>query len=390
MKILQITTTGQSGVATWILNKGPELAKRGVQFDVLYFGVLDQHFKDSVAAWGGKVIHFPMALYTDEQVVSAFLNLGLDSYDVYHFQGMYHRYVRLKNLLEGLNLPGLFLAHAHNIQGPYSKVFDYSDMEGTSAMDEFYSYAQWVDAYMGCGYEVCRSWYGQDLADEEFLILTNSLDTVAYAKSEEERAFIKHQLRLYYAIPEGHKVLGFVGRVSPGKNLELIAEMAEKSQAAGDPLTYVIVGTGEVTQAVEKHVAERGLDNVRLLFEWRDDIPDLLAFFDGLLLPSLFEGVPNVVVEAQAAGITSFVSSRVSDECDLGLGLVDYLTIESEDVVDLWRHAILDRLANPVLVSPEERLARFVATGYDNAPSAQFYLDAMTQLLEKKKENTRN
>jgi glycosyltransferase involved in cell wall biosynthesis len=99
----------------------------------------------------------------------------------------------------------------------------------------------------------------------------------------------------------------------------------------------------ELRSAIERNGLE---DRVRLLGV-RDDIPELLNGSDVFLLPSLVEGFPVVLVEAQAAGIGCLVSDRVSAEVDLGMGLLAFLPVpeqvpseESERCAAEWADAL--------------------------------------------------
>lgn len=379
MKVLQIITASRDGATRWVLNQGKELVKRGVTCDVLHLSEIDDYFKSTVQSWEGRLMYLPHKRYSNELVMTQLFEYGLGDYDVYHFQGMTKSYLRIYDLMQQLGFKGRVLFHAHNIQGPYSKVFSYNHLP-KEQLEELQRYAACSTLPVGCGREVIRSWYGQELSDEEMVVLPNSLAIEEYIKSDVERAFIKRQFRSYHQIPEDHQVLGFIGRVSEGKNLEFILDLAEASLKAGDPLTYVIVGIGNVDQALKADVIKSQLTNVRLILEWRDDVADIMTFFDGLLLPSLFEGVPNVVIEAQATGAPAFISSRIDKEVDLGLGLVHFLTIDDPKSVGLWRDQVLTVLATAEQPDAEIRLKAFQTRGYDNRIAAQHYLTMLETL----------
>src|SRR5699024_8802249 len=61
----------------------------------------------------------------------------------------------------------------------------------------------------------------------------------------------------------------------------------------------------------------------------RTDVTELMASADYMIMTSLYEGFPVVLVESQVAGLKSIVSDRVSDEVDLNIGLVEFLSLNS-------------------------------------------------------------
>ena len=69
-----------------------------------------------------------------------------------------------------------------------------------------------------------------------------------------------------------------------------------------------------------------------IFFGTSNNIPEVMQLFDVFVLPSLYEGLPVVEVESQAAGIRSVVSNKVTKEIDLGIGLVDFAGIENENL----------------------------------------------------------
>lgn len=387
MKILQIFSGGQGGPNTWVLNMGRELSRQGQVLDLLHFMPMDDAFKTAVADWGGKVFYVPLLSLSSTELREELKTLGIGRYDVYHFQGHVKYYHRLQVTLRQLNPDAVFLAHAHNIQGPYSKVFDYSTLseEDKPKFANFYWFKGWVDAYVGCSPEAIKSWYGQGLSDEEMNVFTNSVRVEDYAKSAEEAAFIKKQLRLYHKVPDDYKVLGFVGRIDSFKGIEFILELARLGQESGEKLIFVLVGTGKLEKGVREAVVAHELDNIRLISEWRDDVADLLQFFDGLLLPSLFEGVPTVVVEAQAAGLKSFVSDQIDKTCDFGLGLVEFLPVLEENTPKQWLARLTKGRESPPVPTVAERLAVFRQLRYDSPTAAAFYLKIVEDLVLQKK-----
>ena len=82
---------------------------------------------------------------------------------------------------------------------------------------------------------------------------------------------------------------------------------------------------------LREKVEKNKLKDSVLFLGVRDDIPDLLQAMDLLVFPSLFEGLPVSILEAQAAGLPCVISDRISRETDIGLGLVEFLPLEGKE-----------------------------------------------------------
>jgi len=111
------------------------------------------------------------------------------------------------------------------------------------------------------------------------------------------------QLKAQLGIPAASPVIGMVARLQPQKGHTFLFQAARIIQEKAPQTRIVLVGGGPDRDILEKQVHEMGLANMVHFLGYRDDIPDLLNTFDIFTLPSLFEGLPNVVLEAMACGL---------------------------------------------------------------------------------------
>ena len=79
----------------------------------------------------------------------------------------------------------------------------------------------------------------------------------------------------------------------------------------------LLVGRGELENAVREQIKEQKLEDKVIFMGVRDDIPDMMNLFDVFVFTSVYEGLGNVCIEAQAAGLHCFVSSAIQDEAIL-------------------------------------------------------------------------
>lgn len=111
-------------------------------------------------------------------------------------------------------------------------------------------------------------------------------------------------------IPPPSRVVVAVGRLDRQKGLQFLVDAAGEMSRGLDDVHFLIVGEGPDRTALLRRVSERGL-SARVHFAgWRADVPRILRSATCLVLPSLWEGMPNVVLEAMAAGLP-VVATRV-------------------------------------------------------------------------------
>lgn len=131
-----------------------------------------------------------------------------------------------------------------------------------------------------------------------------------------------------------------VGRFTPVKNQLFTTEIAREIERRGKRIRILCVGNtgGSYDEAVRAKIAEYGLKDRVLLLGVKKDIDVLMRKSSAFLLPSLYEGMPLALIEAQASGLPCLVSDTFSHEVDFGIGTVKWLNLE--DGIPAWSDAI--------------------------------------------------
>ena len=126
------------------------------------------------------------------------------------------------------------------------------------------------------------------------------------------------ELRARLQIPENAVVIGHVGRFAEQKNHRFFVRVARSFTAIEPRAFFLLVGDGPLRSEIEALVTEAGLSDRFLFTGLRGDIPSLMkGAMDAMVFPSLYEGLPLTLAEAQAAGLPSVVSDTISTETDL-------------------------------------------------------------------------
>lgn len=124
----------------------------------------------------------------------------------------------------------------------------------------------------------------------------------------------------------------FAGRFSEQKNTDFLLLLCETMKGIAS-LHFLLVGHGPKEEAIRQFIVKKGLQNVTILPP-DSNMAELMSVASVFLLPSLYEGLPITLIEAQAVGVPCIVSDIVTEEAQLGL--VEYLPLKRE----LWENAI--------------------------------------------------
>lgn len=155
----------------------------------------------------------------------------------------------------------------------------------------------------------------------DYEILPNGVDTNKFAFNIDMRKMIRKRYHL-----EEKLVLGFVGRLDFQKNPEFLLKVLPQVSERCDHAMLVLLGEGEIGTKLKEKAEREKIKNI--LFMGRvDNVHEWLQAFDVLLVPSRFEGLPLVLVEAQASGLMCIASDNIPREAAISNRII-YLSIE--------------------------------------------------------------
>ena len=164
-------------------------------------------------------------------------------------------------------------------------------------------------------------------------IFNNAIDCAKYRYNERLRQDVRHELGV-----EGHFVVGHVGRFCYQKNHEFLIDLFAEVHRQEPGAVLLLVGGGELEQAVRAKVNAKGLESAVLFLGVRQDVWRLYQAMDCFVLPSRYEGLGMVGIEAQAAGLPCVFSREVPDEAAITEN-VRYLALDAP--VSVWAKAVL-------------------------------------------------
>ena len=183
-----------------------------------------------------------------------------------------------------------------------------------------------------------KKYFGETVKVE---VLNNAVDTAAFAPSTEKRAAYRKELN----VQDDTVVIGHVGRFFEPKSHTFLIDVFSTLVKKHKNYHLVLVGDGDLRKKTEDKVKALSLErNVSFLGN-REDVADLLSAFDFFLFPSLWEGLPLTLIEAQAAKLPCFVSDTVTRAVECS-NLMTYLPLDIG--AEKWAETILTYEKKPV------------------------------------------
>ncbi len=162
----------------------------------------------------------------------------------------------------------------------------------------------------------------KELKKNNVTIINNGLDFDKYKYDNNKKKKIREELKL-----SDKYVVGHVGRFNFQKNHKFLLDIFKEIVKKRKNSILLLIGKGELENQIIEYSKKLNIyDNIKFL-GIRDDVSDIYSAMDVFVFPSLFEGMPNTIIEAQAAGLHCFISDTITEECDI-TGFVKFLSIK--------------------------------------------------------------
>lgn len=351
------------GVENFVMNYYRHIDRNKIQFDFITTDECNGYFDKEIHDLGGKVYHISsLSRKPLKHCFEIFDIVRKNNYKIIHrHTGSCVAYIDLLPAKWGgakKLIAHSHACHAGNKFAHYlSKMIFRMDIERFACSKRA---AQWLfgKRALECG---------------SVKIISNAIDAKTYSFHVDRRTKVRNGLNKV--------VLGNVGRLNHVKNQIFLLQIAEELQRFNINFEMWIIGGGENYGWLMKEIESKRLEGIVKLFGNRDDIPDLLQAMDLFLLPSLSEGFPIVLVEAQCSGLRCISSYEAyCDEINLA-NLVTSVKLSSGAA--RWANVIMEQLQQQSC--QREHGYRLVQNaGFDIATEAEklqnIYLNMMKEL----------
>jgi glycosyltransferase involved in cell wall biosynthesis len=296
------------GVETWLLNVVRHIDRDPFQFDFCTFGSQPGLHAPEAEKLGSSVLRCPKGsnLWEFGSRFRRILHEG--GYDVVHshvhlFSGAILRWA----YAEGVPVR---IAHSHTSR---------DDKASTLARRCYRRLMKsWIDRYATHGLAASRlaaaQLFGEDWRrDRRIQVVHCGIDLRPF-----EEPVAREEVRAELGIPPDATVVGHVGRFVPAKNHRLFLEIASEISKRRRDIHFLLVGDGPLRPDIEEQAKAMGFNGNMHFAGSRTDVPRLMrGAMDVFVFPSVWEGLPMTLIEAQAAGLPCVVSDKITEEASV-------------------------------------------------------------------------
>lgn len=351
IRVLQVVThMERGGLETMLMNYYRHMDRQKVQFDFLVHRQEKAAYDDEILSLGGRIYRLPRLIPWDphyRRALDAFF-AGHGEYRIVHV----HQDCLSAVILKAAKKRGIpvRIAHSHNAS---------QDKNVKYLIKLFYKrlIPRYATDLFACGKQAGQWMFG----GANFSILNNAIDTAAYRFDRERAKMLRREL----SISESGFVIGHVGRFSPPKNHDFLTEIFAQVCKLNANAYLLLIGDGELRPKVQEKVSALGIADRVIFTGVRGDVPALLQAMDVFVFPSLYEGLPLTLVEAQAAGLPCVISDSIPSDCDL-TDLVHRLPLE--ETAESWAKKI-HRLKN---TEHKDTCQEIAEAGFDIGENARW------------------
>ena len=317
---------GTGGAETLIMNWYRSIDRTKVQFDFLVHHKEKMFYDDEIESLGGRIYRF--SLSNDH-------NIFRYRKELYKFFASHPEYKIIHGHHSTYGV--LYLSVARKCGIPFrishSHIASYSKtLKGISFYLLSRFYKKYANIYFACSLAAGHYMYGED---KDFKVINNGINTTLFGFSKEKRGEIRTKLN----IPDNVLTLAHVGRFHDQKNHHFLIDVFSQVCKLIPNSRLLLLGVGPLLSDIREKVKALGLDKNVLFLEQRPNVQDYLSASDLFVFPSLYEGLPLTLVEAQASGLPIVCSDTITEETKL---TDNYYILSLEQSSKEWADKIVE------------------------------------------------
>lgn len=360
-----------SGVEAVVMNYYQHMDRDRIQFDFVANENSTVVPEEEITALGGRVYRIPSYKHLPQYVHSLQSLFERNRYQIVHSNvnalSVFSLYAAKK-----AGVP-VRIAHSHSTAAP-------GEWKKTAVKNVLRPFSRvYPTHYCACSDIAARWLFGNQLVDaQKVRIVRNAIDLQRFMYTPALRLSKRQELGI-----GDQFVVGHVGRFCYQKNQLFLLDIFKEVLRLHENSLLLLVGDGDMRPQLEQKIQDLGLGNKVLLLGVREDVHTLYQAMDVFVLPSAYEGLPVVAIEAQAAGLPMIASTQVTKESQV-TDLLQFHALTASPAS--WAQAALS-CRQDARRSPCEELR---AAGYDIVQNARALCDYYLRILHTGKLQTEN
>lgn len=302
----------RNGITTVIMNYCRNFDFTMFSLTLLVGNNIDPEYKKECLALGVKIIDIPCKYESAIEYYKKLYNIiNAKEFDIIHIHGNSSMIVPELAIAKIRGIKTV-IAHSHNTTCDH-KVLN-SILKPIFL--KLYTYG------IACSEPAGKWMFGK----RKFTVINNGIDTNRFEFNEVERKNFRKKLSV-----NDEPLIGHIGYFNEQKNQKFLIEFFNKLAALDKRVKLILVGNGKNFELI-KNMVEKSKYKDRIILYGNTTKPYMIYnAIDLFLLPSLFEGLPLVLVEAQASGLECIASSNITENADLTSN-VKFLSIENPEI----------------------------------------------------------
>lgn len=332
-RVLQVVSTlKKNGTETFIMNVFRKIRKEGYDFDFLTFTEDKEGFYEEIISYKSKVFFLPPRKrnFIDyHRQLDKFFAKHAKEYDAIHIHGMSHTSIAPIVYAKKYGIPVRILhIHGSSCRRIYNKVFHHLNK---------YRASNYTTHNLACSDNAMKWGFSNTRKYNATKIIPNGIDLKKFKYNKDIRNKIRKELNL----DDNTIAIAHVGAFNPIKNHSFIIKLFSRLLSIKHEAKLFLVGEGPLMDDIKQQCNELGISERVEFLGRRDDVPDLLQAFDIMVMPSLHEGLPFALIEAQASSLPVVASDGISDEVIL-TSEIELLPLDAG--IDYWVNTIINML----------------------------------------------
>lgn len=304
IKVLHVLgSLNYGGAENMIMNIYRNINRDNIKFDFIVHSLEKGDFEEEVNSLGGKIFRCPRF---NGQGIFQYRKWWNDFFSNHQDYKILHSHIR----------------STASIYFPIAKKYGLKTIIHGHSTSEGYGFKASVkrmmeiplkyqaDYYIACS-ELAGKWlFGRKvLQSNKYIVLNNAIDLSKYKFSQIVYNRYRNKLKV-----KDRFILIHIGRFHESKNHDFLLDIVFEIKKKRRDVILLLVGNGDLKDTIEEKINRLNLnENVKLLGN-REDIAELLICSDVFVFPSKWEGLPVSVIEAQASGISCYISKNITKE----------------------------------------------------------------------------
>ncbi len=351
IRVLQcVNNMHRAGLETMLMNYYRNIDRNQIQFDFLTHRPERSDYDDEIEALGGKVYYAPRLYPQNLAAYFRFMKAFFREHPEYR---IVHSHIDAMSVfpLYAAKRAGISVRIAHS----HSTAIDMDNKYIIKRICKMCIPAA-ASYYCACGKAAGEFLFGS----REFTILPNAVKAERFHYDENVRNSVRKELDL-----ENRFVVGHVGRFSQPKNHGHLLLIYQEILQRNEDARLLLIGMGEKEEEIRQKAKQMGLEPFVLFLGSQSDVSRYYQAMDVFVMPSLYEGVPVVGIEAQYAGLPCVFSDKVPEEVAFS-GLCRFVSLN--EAADKWADIVLEAAQR------ERCIPDTTDSVYDIRNSAQFLM----------------